>query len=130
MKKRIFPGKAGGSVQGVLQAASHKPIMLTDEAASLLPANRAAAVSVRRSLVGRWFFLGLGLVGAMGTALVYWLGGYMVLRGAFTIGTIVAFTAYLAQLYGPMASLTNAPVEFAQSLVSFERVFEILDLPV
>jgi ATP-binding cassette subfamily B protein len=87
-------------------------------------------ISVRRSLVGRWFFLGLGLVGAMGTALVYWLGGHLVLRGAFTIGTIVAFSTYLTRLYRPLTALINARVEFATSLVSFERVFEVLDLPV
>ena len=52
------------------------------------------------------------------------------LSGTFTIGTIVAFGAYLRQLYGPLMSLTNAPVEFAQSMVSFERVFEALDIPI
>jgi ATP-binding cassette subfamily B protein len=87
-------------------------------------------IGVRRAVVGRWFFLSLSLASAIGTALVYWAGGRLVITGVFTIGTIVAFTAYLAQLYGPMASLSNAPVDFAQSLVSFERVFEILDLPV
>jgi ATP-binding cassette subfamily B protein len=87
-------------------------------------------IGIRRSLVGRWFFLGLGLVGAMGTALVYWLGGHLVLRGAFTIGTIVAFSTYLTRLYHPLTALINARVEFATSLVSFERVFEVLDLPV
>jgi ATP-binding cassette subfamily B protein len=87
-------------------------------------------ISVRRSLVFRWFFLGLGLVGATGTALVFWLGGHLVLRGAFTIGTIVAFSTYLRQLYRPLTALTNARVEFATSLVSFERVFEVLDLAI
>ena len=86
-------------------------------------------ISIRSSLVGRWFFLGLGLVGAIGTAMVYWLGGHMVLRGTFTIGTIVAFSAYLTQLYRPLTALSNAHVEFATSLVSFERVFEVLDIP-
>jgi ATP-binding cassette subfamily B protein len=87
-------------------------------------------IGVRRAIVGRWFFLTLSLVSAIGTALVFWAGGRLVINGVFTIGTIVAFTNYLAQLYGPMASLSNARVEFAQSLVSFERVFEVLDLPV
>jgi ATP-binding cassette subfamily B protein len=86
-------------------------------------------ISVRSALVGRWFFMGLGLVGAIGTAMVYWLGGHMVLRGTFTIGTIVAFSAYLTQLYRPLTALSNAQVEFATSLVSFERVFEVLDIP-
>jgi ATP-binding cassette subfamily B protein len=91
---------------------------------------RVRDISVRQSLVGRWFRLGMGLVGAVGTALVFWIGGHLVLRGAFTIGTIVAFSSYLTRLYGPLTALTNARVEFATSLVSFERVFEVLDLPV
>jgi ATP-binding cassette subfamily B protein len=69
------------------------------------------------------------LVSAVGMALVYWLGGHLVLRGAFTIGTMVAFTAYLADLYASLQALTSAPVDFATSMVSFERVFEVLDLP-
>jgi ATP-binding cassette subfamily B protein len=54
----------------------------------------------------------------------------LVLQGNFTVGTIVAFTAYLGMLYGPLSSLTNARIDFATSMVSFERVFEVLDLPV
>ncbi|HZS01568.1 MAG TPA: ABC transporter ATP-binding protein [Chloroflexota bacterium] len=91
---------------------------------------RVRDLGIRNALVGRWFFLGLSLVSAVGTALVFWLGGVLVLQGVFTVGTIVAFGAYLTQLYGPLSSLTNARVEFATSLVSFERVFETLDLPV
>ncbi len=94
---------------------------------------KAAAVrdvGVRQAVIGRWFFLGLSLVSAIGTALVFWLGGRLVLEGAFTIGTIVAFGAYLTNLYGPLMALTNARVDFATSMVSFERVFEVLDLPV
>ena len=85
---------------------------------------------VRQALVGRWFFLGLGIASAVGTALIYWVGGHLVLSGAITIGTIVAFVAYLSRLYGPISALSNVQVEFAQSMVSFERVFEYLDLPV
>jgi ATP-binding cassette, subfamily B, bacterial len=65
----------------------------------------------------------------VGTGLVYLVGGHLVIQGAFTIGTIVAFSSYLGQLYGPLRSLAGAPVSFAQSMVSFERVFEVLDLP-
>jgi ATP-binding cassette subfamily B protein len=90
---------------------------------------RVRDIGIRQALVGRWLFMGLSLAGAVGTALVFWVGGHLYLRGAFTIGTIVAFSTYLTQLYGPLAALTNAPVEFATSLVSFERVFEVLDLP-
>jgi ATP-binding cassette subfamily B protein len=84
---------------------------------------------VERAVYGSQFFVLIGLVGAVGTALVYWLGGHLVVQGVFTVGTIVAFGAYLTQLYGPLQALTNAPVAFAQSMVSFERVFEVLDLP-
>lgn len=87
-------------------------------------------VGVRRALVGRWFFMGLGISAAIGTALIYWVGGYLVLRGAITIGTIVAFAAYLTRLYGPISALSNVQVDFATSMVSFERVFEYLDMPI
>ncbi len=87
-------------------------------------------IGIRRSLIGRWFYMGLGMVGAVGTAVVFWVGGHFVLSGTFTIGTIVAFSSYLRQLYSPLSALTNARVEFATSLVSFERVFEVVDLPV
>ncbi len=89
-----------------------------------------ADIGVRSAVVGRWFFMGLGLISAVGTAVMFWIGGHMVLRGVFTVGTIVAFGAYLTQLYGPLTSISNAHVEFATSMVSFERVFEVLDLPV
>ncbi|MCL4535322.1 MAG: ABC transporter ATP-binding protein/permease [Bacteroidetes bacterium] len=90
---------------------------------------RVRDIGIEQALVGRWFFLGLSLVSAVGTAVVFWLGGVLVLRGEFTVGTIVAFAAYLTQLYGPLTALTNAQVEFVTSMVSFERVFEVLDLP-
>jgi ATP-binding cassette subfamily B protein len=90
---------------------------------------QVAQIGIRSAMVGRWFFLGLGLVSAIGTALVFWVGGHLVLRGAFTVGTIVAFGAYLTQLYGPLTAMSNAHIEFATSMVSFERVFEIIDLP-
>lgn len=86
-------------------------------------------LGVRSAVIGRWFFMLLGIIGAIGTALVYWVGGYLAIEDVFTIGTIVAFGAYLSQLYGPLMALTNSPVEFAQSMVSFERVFEVLDIP-
>jgi ATP-binding cassette, subfamily B, bacterial len=91
---------------------------------------RVRDIGVRQALIGRWFFLGLGIASAVGTALIYWAGGHLVLGGSITVGTIVAFAAYLARLYGPISSLTNVQVEFATSMVSFERVFEYTDLPV
>ncbi len=93
---------------------------------------RAADVrdaGILRAVLGSQFFVLIGLVSVVGTALVYWVGGILVIQDAFTIGTIVAFGAYLTQLYTPLQALTNAPVDFAQSIVSFERVFEIIDLP-
>lgn len=86
-------------------------------------------LGVRRALVGRWFFMALSVVSALGTALVFWLGAVLVINGSLTVGTVVALSAYLASLYGPLTALTNARVELATSLVSFERVFEVLDLP-
>ncbi len=95
--------------------------------------NRAGEVrdiGVRRAVMGVSFFVIIGMLSAVGTAFVYGLGGYLVIRDAFTVGTIVAFGAYLSSLYSALTGLANAPVEFATSVVSFERVFEIIDLPV
>lgn len=86
-------------------------------------------LGIHRAVVGTSFFVIIGLISAVGSALVYGMGGFLVIRGAFTIGTIVAFGAYLASLYGALQGLANAPVEFATSIVSFERVFEVIDLP-
>ena len=86
-------------------------------------------LGVRQALIGRWFFAALGLISAMGTAAVFWAGGYMVIQGDLSLGTVVMFSSLLVQLYGPLSAMSNARVEFATSLVSFERVFEILDLP-
>jgi ATP-binding cassette, subfamily B, bacterial len=86
-------------------------------------------VGIRRAVVGSTLFVVFGLVSAIGTALVYGLGGYYVIKDVFTIGTIVAFGAYLTQLYGSLQGLAGAPVEFSTSMVSFERVFEVIDLP-
>ena len=93
--------------------------------------NQAALVKdygIRRAMVGRGFFAALGLVSAVGTAAVFWVGGYMVINGTIELGTMVMFSVLLAQLYGPLAAISNSRVEFATSLVSFERVFEVLDL--
>ena len=84
---------------------------------------------VRRAVTGVIFFVIIGLLSAVGTALVYGIGGYLVIQRTFTIGTIVAFGSYLGSLYGALQGLANAPVDFATSMVSFERVFEVIDLP-
>lgn len=86
-------------------------------------------IGVRRAVVGITFWVSIGLFSAVGIALVYGVGGYMVIAGTLTIGTIVAMGAYLGNLYASLQGLVNAPVEFATSIVSFERVFEVIDLP-
>ena len=91
--------------------------------------SRVRDLGILRAVTGTAFFVIIGLISAVGTALVYGLGGYFVIRDIFTIGTIVAFGAYLSSLYGSLQGLANAPVEFATSMVSFERVFEVIDLP-
>jgi ATP-binding cassette, subfamily B, bacterial len=86
-------------------------------------------VGVRRAVTGTIFFASVGLLSSIGVALVYGIGGYLVIQQELTIGTIVALGALLGSLYGALQNLTNAPVDFATSMVSFERVFEVLDLP-
>jgi ATP-binding cassette subfamily B protein len=86
-------------------------------------------IGIHRAVVGTSFFVIIGLVSATGTALVYSIGGYLAIQQVFTVGTIVAFGAYLTSLYSALQGLANAPVEFATSVVSFERVFEVIDLP-
>jgi ATP-binding cassette subfamily B protein len=92
-------------------------------------ASRVRDMGVRRAVIGAIFFILIGLISAVGTSLVYGVGGYLVIQKAFTIGTIVAFGSYLGSLYGALQGLSNAPVDFATSVVSFERVFEVIDLP-
>ncbi|HWB73256.1 MAG TPA: ABC transporter ATP-binding protein [Egibacteraceae bacterium] len=91
-------------------------------------AQAVAHIGVRSAVVGRLFFVTLALMGAIGTAAVYWLGGRGVLTGSFTVGDVVAFALLVERAYAPLAALTNAPVEVLTAFVSFERVFEILDL--
>ena len=84
-------------------------------------------LQVRSSLVGRWFFMLMGLFSTVGPALVYWWGGRMVMEETVTIGTVVAFVAYLTRLYGPVSSLATVYVDVQAALALFERIFEYLD---
>jgi len=93
-------------------------------------AGNVQRIGVNRAVTGSVLFLSLGLITTVGVALTYWVGGHLALEGVFTAGLLVTFGMYLSQLYGPLQALTNAPVEFASSMVSFERVFEIIDLPI
>ena len=86
-------------------------------------------IGVTTSMYGRVFFTGLILTASLATALVYGFGGVLVTQGALTVGTLVAMTQYLARLYGPLTSLSNVQVDVLTALVSFDRVFEVLDLP-
>lgn len=87
-------------------------------------------LGVRQAMIGRWFFASLGLVSAIGTASIFWLGGWLVIDGQIKIGVVMLFSTLLVQLYGPLSGLSNSRVEFATSMVSFERVFEVLDLEI
>jgi ATP-binding cassette subfamily B protein len=93
-------------------------------------ADKAAKVrdiGVRTAFYGRVFFAALGLLGAVGTVAIYWLGARLVIEGAITIGTLTALAVYVARIYSPLTLLTNAQVDVMTALVSFERVFEVLD---
>ncbi|ATY86421.1 ABC transporter [Kyrpidia spormannii] len=85
---------------------------------------------MRQSLVGRWFFMMLTTISTAGPAIIYWYGGRLVMGDAMTLGTVVAFTAYLGQLYGPVSALANIHVNVMGSAALFSRLFEYLDKPV
>jgi ATP-binding cassette subfamily B protein len=86
-------------------------------------------INVRRAVTGALFFVSISLLSSIGIAIVYGFGGYLVIKQTLTVGTIVALAVYLGTLYSALQVLTSAPVDFATSIVSFERVFEVLDLP-
>jgi ATP-binding cassette subfamily B protein len=88
---------------------------------------RDAGVSI--AMANRWFFTALLLVGSIATAITYGVGGNLVIQGTITLGTLLALVALLAQLYGPLTALSNVRIDVMTALVSFERVFEVLDLP-
>ena len=84
-------------------------------------------IGIKSALYGRIFFAALGLVAAVGTALVYWLGAQMVISGELSLGDLTALALLVTRIYGPLTSLTNARVDVLLALVSFDRVFELLD---
>jgi ATP-binding cassette subfamily B protein len=94
---------------------------------------KLAALQIRQSMVGRWFFMIVGTVFSITPALVYWLAGYLAITGANsapTIGDIVAFTTLQSRLFFPLGQLLNVQVEAQGALALFDRIFEYLDLPV
>ncbi len=92
-------------------------------------ADGVRAVGVRSAVYGRTFFVALGLVGSLAAAAVYWFGGLLAIDGALSAGTLVALATFVTRIYGPLTQLTNARVDVMTALVSFERVFEVLDAP-
>lgn len=94
-----------------------------------LRAGRVRDIGVRSAMYSRFFLVMMGLVGAVGTAAVYYLGGLQVIDGDLSIGTLVALGALVVRIYDPLTSLTNARVDVMSAFVSFERVFEVLGSP-
>ena len=93
--------------------------------------DRAAEVrdiGIQSAMYSRTFLIALALVGAIGTALVYWIGGQLVISDAITLGTLVALAALVTRIYEPLTALSSARVDIMTALVSFDRVFEVLDL--
>jgi ATP-binding cassette, subfamily B, bacterial len=91
-------------------------------------AGRVRDIGIRIAMSNRIFFTGMILVASLATALVYGVGGVMTISGQLTIGTLLALAALLSRLYGPLTALSNVRVDVMTALVSFERVFEVLDL--
>jgi ATP-binding cassette subfamily B protein len=91
-------------------------------------AGRVRDIGVTQANYARFFYVSLLLTASLATALVYGWGGDLAVRGILNVGTVVALTAYLNRLYGPLTALSNMNIDILTTLVSFDRVFEILDL--
>jgi ATP-binding cassette subfamily B protein len=91
-------------------------------------ARKVADIGIKTAMLNRLFFISLTSVAAVATAIAYGVGGHLALDGSLTVGTLLALTALLARLYGPLTALSNVRVDVMTSLVSFERIFEVLNL--
>ena len=91
-------------------------------------ARRVADIGISIALLNRIFFIALTSIAAVATAFAYGVGGHLTINKDITLGTLLAITALLARLYGPLTALSNVRVDVMTALVSFERVFEVLDL--
>lgn len=91
-------------------------------------ARKVADIGISMAMLNRIFFIALTSVAAVATAFAYGIGGHLALNGSVTVGTLLAITALLARLYGPLTALSNVRIDVMTALVSFERVFEVLDL--
>ena len=93
-----------------------------------IKARRVADMGIQTAMLNRIFFMTITTIAALATALAYGIGGHLAISGSITVGSLLAITTLLARLYGPLTSLSNVRVDVMTALVSFERVFEVLDL--
>ena len=91
-------------------------------------ARKVADIGISMAMLNTFFFIALISVAAIATALAYGIGGHLAINGSITVGSLIAITTLLARLYGPLAALATVRVDVMGALVSFERVFEVLDL--
>ena len=89
---------------------------------------KVADIGIQAAMLNRLFFISLTSVASVATAFAYGFGGHLALDGSITVGTLLALTALLTRLYGPITALSNVRVDVMTALVSFERIFEVLDL--
>ena len=115
-------GIAGAMLVKLFGRHDDETVVFSDDAAGVRDAG------VRSAVLSRVFFASLSLVGALGIAAVYWWGGLMVIDGSISLGTLVALAALVSRIYQPLTALTNARIDVMTAFVSFERVFEVLDI--
>ena len=101
----------------------------TEDALFAAKAGHVRDLGIRIALITRIFFAAMLLVPALATAVVYGVGGHLAISGTLTVGTLIALATLLLRLLGPLQSLSNVRIDVMTALVSFERVFEVLDLP-
>jgi ATP-binding cassette subfamily B protein len=114
---------AGAMLAKLYGRPDEESAMFSDRAA------RVRDIGVISGMYGRVFFTSLTLVASLATAMVYGVGGSLVVNGSFQLGTLVALATLLTRMYGPLTALSNVHVDVMTALVSFDRVFEVLDLP-
>jgi ATP-binding cassette subfamily B protein len=115
-------GVAGAMLVKLFGRHDHETVHFADDAAGVRDAG------VRSAVLSRVFFSAIALVGALGIAAVYWWGGILVIDGSITLGTLVALAALVQRIYQPLTALTNARIDIMTAFVSFDRVFEVLDI--
>lgn len=91
-------------------------------------AGRIRSLNIRRAMVGRWFNMSMGIVAAIGPAVIYWYGGYRIIGGDSSVGTVVAFAALLTRLFEPVSALLSVNVTILSSVALFERLFDYADM--